>query len=130
MSGFVDGWAEHSANRLLVQLHDRIGMPGLAAAAAVPGLVAAIDQHAAAVRDILSFGVEGSATVVGTVLLAGYAKGLIDQARELGWRFGTPALPTGWASADWVTARLLAVCELARRINEPAHDLPGLEPLP
>jgi hypothetical protein len=126
MAGFLDGWTELSARRLLAQLHDRIGLPGLAAAGVVPGLVAAVDQHAAAVRDILSFGVEGSATVLGTVLLAGYAKGLIDQARELGWHFGAPTMLTGWTTADWITARLLAVCELARRVNEPKHELPAL----
>ncbi len=126
MSGLADGWAELASQRLLAQLHVRIGMPGMAAAAGLPGLVAAMDQHAAAVRDILSFGVDGSATVAGPVLLAGYAKGLIDQAKELGWRFGTPP---DWASADWVAARLLAICDLARRANEPIQDLAGLEPL-
>jgi hypothetical protein len=122
MLGFVHGWAEFSARRTLAQLHERIGAPGLAAAAAVPGLVAVVDQHAAAVRDILAFGVEGPA-VVGAILLAGYAKGLLDQGREMGWRFGDPQSSTGWAGADWLTTRLLAVCELARRVD---HPLPAL----
>lgn len=123
-------WAELSARRTLAHLQDRIGSPGLAAAAGVPGLVAVVDQHAAAVRDILSYGVdlEGTATAVGVVLLAGYARGLVDQARELGWRFGAPGPPEGWARADWVTTRLLAICDLARRVEHPR--LPPLEPLP
>lgn len=130
---FGGGWTEFSARRTLAQLQEWIGIPGLTAAAAVPGLVTVVDQHAAAVRDVLSFGgtVDGGATVVGAVLLAGYAKGLVDQARELGWHFGPPAVPGGWATADWVTTRLLAVCDLARRTEEPGRpsDFPDLEPL-
>ena len=120
MFGF--GWAEGSARRTLAQLQERVGAPGLAAAATLPGLVAVIDQHAAAVRDILSFGVEGTA-VAGVVLLAGYAKGLLDQARELGWK---AELPATWAHADWLTTRLLAVCDLARRADAPATPEPQL----
>ena len=112
MFGDVHGWVEASARRTLAQLHERIGAPGLAAAAAVPGLLAAVDQHAAAVRDILAVGVEGSAG--GVVLLAGYARGLLAQGSEMGWRVGVPAGLTGWSEADWLTARLVAVCELAR----------------
>ena len=120
---FGGGWVEGSARATLAQLQERIGAPGLAAAAALPGLVAVIDQHAAAVRDILSFGVDGGA-VAGVVLLAGYAKGLLDQARDLGWR---PELPTTWADADWLTTRLVAICDLARRADSfPAPD-PSLE---
>jgi hypothetical protein len=113
---FGGAWAEFSARRTLAHLQDRIGRPGLAAAAGVPGLVAVVDQHAAAVRDILAYGVKPAA---GVVLLAGYARGLVDQARELGWHFGAPSRPEGWARADWVTTRLLAICELARRAEEP-----------
>ena len=109
------GSAEFSARRKLDRLHELLG-GGLLAAAAVPGLLAAIDQHSAAVRDILAFGVEGSAAVAGAVLLAGYASGLVDEARERGWRFAAPA---DWAAPDWFTARLLGVCALARRLDEP-----------
>jgi hypothetical protein len=113
MFGDVHEWVEASARRTLAQLHERIGGPGLAAAAAVPGLLAAVDQHAAAVRDILVLGVE-SGGVVGAVLLAGYARGLLAQGREMGWRFGAPGGLVGWTRVDWLTARLVAVCELAR----------------
>ncbi|HEX4702897.1 MAG TPA: DUF6401 family natural product biosynthesis protein [Pseudonocardiaceae bacterium] len=112
MLGFPT-WAESSSRRMLAQLHDQIGRPGIAAGATVPVLTAAIDQHAAAVRDILAVGVEGSAT--GAVLLAGYARGLLDQAREQGWRLRLPQEPAAWARADWLTTRLLAVRDLARR---------------
>ncbi|NKQ55810.1 hypothetical protein HFP15_23315 [Amycolatopsis sp. K13G38] len=110
---------EFSARRTLKSLHDQLGA-GLLVAAAVPGLTAAIDQHSAAVRDIVTMGVEGSAAVAGVVLLAGYARGLVDAAKESGWRLTSPA---DWTQADWFTARLLAVCSLAKRIDEPDyHD--------
>ncbi|HJQ48301.1 MAG TPA: DUF6401 family natural product biosynthesis protein [Amycolatopsis sp.] len=108
---------EFSARRTLDNLHQQVGA-GLLAAAAVPGLTAAIDQHAAAVRDIVTMGVEGSAAVAGAVLLAGYARGLVDAAREAGWRFTSPA---DWTQADWFTARLLAVCALAKHIDRPDY---------
>ncbi|WP_236789571.1 DUF6401 family natural product biosynthesis protein [Amycolatopsis sp. GM8] len=111
------GWvAEFSARRTLDRLHTQLSA-GLLAAAATPGLLAAIDQHAAAVRDIVTYGVEGSAAIAGVVLLAGYASGLLDQAKEHGWRFTSPA---DWTRADWFTARLLAICSLARRFD--AHS--------
>jgi hypothetical protein len=112
-------WAEFTARRTLAGLHEQVGA-GLLAAAAVPGLTAAIDQHSAAVRDIVTMGVEGSAAVAGVVLLAGYARGLIDQAKELGWRFSSPA---DWADADWFTSRLLAICSLAKHFDEPRETL-------
>lgn len=131
MFGFIPGWAEISARKALAQLHDRIGGPGMAAAAIVPGLAAAVDQHAAAVRDILATGVENSATADRTVLLARYVNGLLDQAREMGWRFRAPAFPVGWTETDWVTTRLLAVCQLAKRVDQPlvSETLGDIEPI-
>lgn len=106
----VPTWAESSSRRLLARLREQIGRPEQ-----LPGLTAAIDQHAAAVRDILSVGVRGSAS--GVVLLAGYARGLLDGARQQGWR---PHAPEDWAAADWLTTRLLAVCDLAARTDRVA----------
>lgn len=120
MSGFAAALAEFSARRALSQLHDQLGAAGLAAAAAIPGLGAVVDQHAAAVRDILEIGVEGSTTVAGVVLLAGYARGVLDKARESGWRPHAPKEFAEWARADWLTSRLLGVCALANRPAEPA----------
>ncbi|HEX3784952.1 MAG TPA: DUF6401 family natural product biosynthesis protein [Pseudonocardiaceae bacterium] len=115
MPGFAAAVAEFSARRALAQLHDQLGTAGLAAAAVMPGLAAVIDQHSAAVRDILEFGVEGSATVAGVILLAGYARGLLDHAGESGRRPQVPRELTDWAGADWLTSRLLGVCALANR---------------
>jgi hypothetical protein len=119
MLGFISHWAEFSARRTLGDLQDRVGRPGLAAAATVPGLTAAMDQHAAAVRDILTGGVEGSATAAGVILLAGYARGLLDHAREKGWSVEAPAMLSGWTRVNWLTTRLLAVCDMARRADDP-----------
>ncbi|WP_158885111.1 DUF6401 family natural product biosynthesis protein [Amycolatopsis anabasis] len=113
MSGVVTGWMEAAARRSLARLHDEIGAAGLAAAAALPGLSAVVDQHSAAVRDIVTLGVEGSAAVAGVVLLSGYARGLVDQAAGQGWRLRLPGDLAGWARIDWTTARLLGVCALA-----------------
>ena len=120
MSGFTAALAEFSARRSLAQLHAQLGTPGLAAAAAIPGLGAAIDQHSAAVRDILKVGVDGSATVAGVILLAGYARGVLDKARESGWRPHAPKDLADWATVDWLTSRLLGVLALASRPAEPA----------
>ncbi|TNC28642.1 DUF6401 family natural product biosynthesis protein [Amycolatopsis alkalitolerans] len=117
MASWVARLAESSARRRLDHLHEQLGA-GLLAAATVPGLMAVIDQHAAAVRDIVTVGVEGSGAVAGVVLLAGYATGLLDQAREHGWTFSSPA---DWAHADWFTSRLLAICTLAKRIDDPGY---------
>jgi Family of unknown function (DUF6401) len=72
-----------------------------------------VDQHAAGVRDILLLGVEGSAAAAGAVLLAGYAKGLLDQAGTDAGRLRA-AVGDCWHRADWLTVRVLAVCALSR----------------
>ncbi|MFD2395640.1 DUF6401 family natural product biosynthesis protein [Prauserella oleivorans] len=98
----------------LSALAERLGRAGLAIGSLAPGLLATIDQHAAAVRDILAL----SGAKVGAVELAGYARGILDAARESGW---TPPEPGGPGdrdvpsahNLDWVTLRLAAVCLLA-----------------
>ena len=70
-----------------------------------PGLVAAVDQHAAAVRDILVH----SCGRAGVVELACYARGLEDGARERGWQPGGPVV----AAPDWVSLRLAGTCLVA-----------------
>lgn len=66
-----------------------------------PGLLAEVDQHAAAVRDILILGNAG----LGPAQLADYARGIEDVARDRGRR------PEG--GHDWVWLRLAGVCVLA-----------------
>jgi len=120
MFGLAAVWAERSSRRTLNHLHSQLGAAGLVAAvASAPGLAAVVDQHAAAVRDILVAGVEGATAVAGVVLLAGYARGLLDHARESGWRLTVPHGPDG--PLDWLTFRLLAVCSLASSIDDPQY---------
>ncbi|MFE3543592.1 DUF6401 family natural product biosynthesis protein [Nocardia sp. NPDC059177] len=106
---FAPGHAllEFSARRHLHQLNTEFGAPAAAAAAMLPALGAELDQHAAAIRDILEFGVEDSARIPVNILLAGYARGLLDHGDEP----VTP--PPTWHDADWLPLRLAAVCRHA-----------------
>ncbi|PSL52447.1 hypothetical protein B0I31_113119 [Saccharothrix carnea] len=119
----MSGWRDFSARRFLDRLSDELGLAAvLAPGVLAPGVLAAIDQHGAAVRDILAFGVPAAAVAgavaAGAVVLAGYAKGVLDEAKAQGWDL--PAI-VDWANADWLTLRLVAVCHLARR-DEPALE--------
>ena len=77
--GFVNALTEWRAQRWLVTFGNRLGTDGLLVAAAVPGLAAALDQHAAAVRDIVAQAGRTDATLTERVLLAGYARSLLDR---------------------------------------------------
>ncbi|MFJ1457950.1 DUF6401 family natural product biosynthesis protein [Nocardia wallacei] len=102
---------EVSARKTLNRLHKTHGVPALVAAKELPAVSAALDQHAAAVRDILDLGVRDSATVPAGVLLAGYARGLLEHTGRGGLR--APYDLAGWAAAEWLQLRLAAVCVLA-----------------
>jgi hypothetical protein len=121
----ADHRAEQRAQRWLAGLMDQVGNAGLAAAATLPALLAAVDQHAAGVRDILLLGVEGSAAAAAAVLLAGYAKGLLDQAGTDGHRLRA-VVGECWHRADWLTVRVLAICALSRDDDwrRPLHTAP------
>ncbi|MEU5724443.1 DUF6401 family natural product biosynthesis protein [Micromonospora sp. NPDC047738] len=106
--------AAESARSTLVRLTASVGATGLTAAAANPGLLAAVDQHAAAVRDSL----QGDSRALTVAALAGYAEGVLAAALEHGWR--PPVEPIDWAQPDWLLTRLLAVCALARSLD-PRH---------
>ncbi|MCF2528938.1 DUF6401 family natural product biosynthesis protein [Yinghuangia soli] len=94
-------------------------LPRLAELAREPGLVAAVDQHAAAVCDALAAAsgaaaanpAAADADLPGTRvpdrrLLADYVLGFTDALAESGWR--EPAAP------DFAVLRLAAVCRLTR----------------
>ena len=114
MNGLFSGAAARaalrSAHASLTELHDTVGVTGLAAADANPGLMAVVDQHAAGIRDSLSVDVRP----LTAVLLAAYAEGVRDAAFTHGWR--PPVDRIDWAEGDWVLLRLLAVCALARTL--------------
>jgi hypothetical protein len=126
VAGLNAAFMHMSARRWLHKLHEDIGVAGLAAAAAMPGLAAAVDQHAAAVRDNTTLGMESSAAVAGLVLLAAYARGLLEHAHQHESALPEPRRP-GWAHADWLTVRLVAVCAVAKEHGKAALELPSLE---
>jgi hypothetical protein len=111
-----------SAQRWLNRLHDAVGVAGLAASAALPGLSARLDQHVASVRDATTLGFEATAPIAGLVLLASYGHGVLNHAREHGWQ-PPSADPMAWRTADWTSLRLTAVCALAQSGQDtpPAH---------
>ncbi|WP_406043494.1 DUF6401 family natural product biosynthesis protein [Micromonospora sp. NBC_00898] len=106
--------AAGSARSALIALTASVGTDGLAAAAASAGLLALVDQHAAAVRDSL----DGDRRPLTVAALAGYAEGVRAAATEHGWQPATE--PTDWTAPDWLHTRLLAVCALARSLD-PRH---------
>lgn len=115
MTGPFGGVAAHTVSRstrsTLGGLMTSVGEPGLRAAAVLPGLLAAVDQHAAAVRDSLG----GDARPLTAMALAGYAEGVRDAAHEHGWR-APDSGAVDWSTADWVLTRLLAVSSLVRSL--------------
>nr|WP_239029439.1 DUF6401 family natural product biosynthesis protein [Pseudonocardia acidicola] len=115
--------AEWSARRTLRRLIEQFGYGGLTAAAQLPGLAAAVDQHAAAVRELLRDTTPGrgaTATLTGsasrTVRLAAYARSLVAEQCRGGGAVRTPQAGQ-WQHADWATLRLLAVCHLGRSVG-------------
>ncbi|GGM72929.1 hypothetical protein GCM10011609_05950 [Lentzea pudingi] len=113
-------WRENNARQWISDLSGRIGAAGWAALALTPALAAEVDQHGAAVRDILLLGVEGAGTVGAVVLLAAYGRGLLDHALE-----------SDWTPTSWLGVRLMAVCQLAhlhdvKPLTDDVHALPKL----
>ncbi|WP_432945642.1 DUF6401 family natural product biosynthesis protein [Kribbella sp. CA-253562] len=114
--GWLRTWKEAAARQELAALSERLA----AESAEQPGLRAVVDQHAAAVRDILTL-TPGHA---GPIELAEYARGVLDAATDLGWRLRSDHVVT-----DWVSLRLLATCSLASRPHHHSGDLAALPSL-
>ena len=114
MNGLFSGAAARaalrSAHASLDELTVSVGAHGLAAAASSPGLRAAVDQHAAGVRDSLS----ADTRPLTAIILAAYGEGVRDAALKHGWE--PPVGEIDWTLNDWVLVRLLAVCRLAREL--------------
>lgn len=101
------------ADVYLDEMMARVGVDGLAAAFAAPGLLAVLDQHAAAVRDaLLDAGREMDAEA-----LASYARSIDAAAVRTRRPLPAPGLaPTtvaGWCNAGWPMLRVVAVCMIA-----------------
>jgi hypothetical protein len=117
-------WREKNARQWISELSERIGAAGWAAIAVTPALAAEVDQHSAAVRDILLLGVEGVGTVGAVVLIAAYGRGLLDNAL-----LNTADIK--WTPTSWLGVRLMAVCQLAqvhdvKPLTDDVHALPKL----
>ncbi len=84
--------------------------PRLAEFAFEPGFVAAVDQHAAEIRERLyAHGPELVPRPLGREELTDYALGFLDALADVGWNE-----PTGY---DYAVHRLTAICWLVRRHN-------------
>jgi hypothetical protein len=112
MTGSYDALAtpmtRTDASAALDDLMAWVGVDGLVAALRVPGLLAEVDQHAAAVRDAVA----ASGQEVDALTLNRYARSVVAAAARMGRSLATPE-ETGWASAGWHLIRLVAVCAVA-----------------
>jgi len=101
------------ARALLDEMMARVGVDGLAAALGDAGLLAQVDQHAAAVRDAL----RDAGRTVDAQGLAAYAKSIAAAADRMGRPVPQPghAYVSGiaWLAAEWHLMRLVAVCMIA-----------------
>ena len=88
-------------SEISLQLAGRVGAAGLSASAGTPGLLAAVDQHAADVRDAL-----GRESPPAAGILLAYARGFVESAIGRGW------CPPSGTGPDWESVRLTAVCQL------------------
>ncbi len=87
---------------------DTLGPEQLALPSADPGVLAAVDQHTAALREAIDLDEE---------TLGDYLLGFVDELRERRWTF------TG--VQDYPALRLTAVCLLARRLGYLDDELPA-----
>ncbi|GGO63963.1 DUF6401 family natural product biosynthesis protein [Nonomuraea cavernae] len=101
---FEDGWAAAPLRWVM----DTVGHTHLDRMAVEPGLVAAVDQHAAALRDAIPLDRE---------TLGDYLLGFADELRHLGW---TPG-----GEDDLATVRLTAICWLARELGLLTDESPA-----
>ena len=101
------------ARTLLDEMMARVGVDGLSAALGDAGLLAQVDQHAAAVRDAL----RQAGREVDAAGLASYAKSIVAAADRMSRPIPQPGHAhvsgVAWLSADWHLMRLVAVCLLA-----------------
>lgn len=97
-----------SAQSSLDHLMAKVGVDGIVAALRSPWLLAALDQHVAAIREGLSV----AGREVDAVSLARYARSVRTVAGA-----DDHDLPDGnlvdWRTAEWYLLRLVAVCALA-----------------
>jgi hypothetical protein len=100
--------ADTDGCRYLDQVMAMVGVDGLVEALRNSGLLAVIDQHAAAVRD----SVEAADREVGPAALAGYARSVLAVQERHGLPVPDPD-SIDWKKPSWTVLRLVAVCSLA-----------------
>jgi hypothetical protein len=95
-----------SARQYLDQIMALVGVDGLVEALSTPGLLAQVDQHAAAVRE----SIRAAEKPVGPAALASYARSVLAVHQRCG-----RDLPSAvdWTTPGWTVLRLLAVCSMA-----------------
>jgi len=112
MTAFAQPTTDTAAREYLDRIMAMVGVDGLVEALSSPGLLALVDQHAAAVRDSLGDPEAGP----NATSLAGYATGLRDALIDSDWQLA-PLDEVDWRQADWPTLRLTAICGIARALG-------------
>ena len=100
--------ATSTPEAVLEEIMAQVGVDGLVAAMGRPGLMAVVDQHAAAIRDSLA----ASGLKLEAGPLAGYASSVAAAATRMGRELPEPTL-VDWTKASWFQLRLMAICALA-----------------
>lgn len=101
---FPEGWSAAPLRWVM----ETVGARQLALLPEHPGLLAAVDQHVAALREAIEVNEE---------TLGDYLLGFVDELRERNWTFtGEP---------DFATLRLTAICLLARELGHLGDELPA-----
>ncbi|HLL69618.1 MAG TPA: DUF6401 family natural product biosynthesis protein [Micromonosporaceae bacterium] len=100
-----------AAHADLDQLMAAVGVDGLVAALRSPGLLAAVDQHATAVRESIT----AAGSVVDATSVSGYARSVLAVVARHGRELPDAAtLETlDWSRAEWSLLRLVACCSIA-----------------
>jgi Family of unknown function (DUF6401) len=100
------------AHAALDDLMAWVGVDGLVAALRSPGLLAEVDQHAAAVRDAVA----AAGRELDAPALYRYARSVVAAAHRMGRElpaYDGSAAGADWTGAGWHLVRLVAVCALA-----------------
>jgi hypothetical protein len=98
-----------TAHAVVDQLMAQVGVDGLVAALCNPGVLAAVDQHAATIRESL----RAAGREISIVSLASYARSVLAAQTRCGYALPDSGAGIDWARADGTVLRLVAICLLA-----------------
>jgi len=108
MTAFAQPVTDRAARQYLDRIMAMVGVDGLVEALSSPGLLARVDQHAAAVRD----SIESAGKRVEPIALSGYARSVLAVHERHGRPLPSPET-VSWTDPEWTVLRLVAVCSLA-----------------